>query len=79
MEAATSFFISVVAGIVACYICKWLDGDGKEANIAWWVFSSTKEKKNPWTVRCCSSGISSVVHMDLLHHFACWHHIIWCF
>ena len=31
MEVATSFFISVVSGIVAYYICKWLDGDNKDS------------------------------------------------
>ncbi|RHO13771.1 molybdenum cofactor biosynthesis protein MoaD [Butyricicoccus sp. AM18-35] len=27
MEILSSFVISVVAGVIANYICKWLDGD----------------------------------------------------
>ena len=26
-EVLTTFLISVIAGVVSCYICKWLDGD----------------------------------------------------
>ena len=26
-EAFTAFLISVIAGVVSYYICKWLDGD----------------------------------------------------
>ncbi len=29
MDVFTSFVVSVVAGIVTYYICKWLDGDKK--------------------------------------------------
>jgi hypothetical protein len=30
LEYIISFIVSVVAGIVAYYICKWLDGDNKD-------------------------------------------------
>lgn len=30
MEVVFSFFVSVMSGIVAYYICKWLDGDNKD-------------------------------------------------
>lgn len=30
MPIVVSFIISVMAGMVCHYICKWLDGDGKD-------------------------------------------------
>ena len=32
MEALTSFLFSDSAGVVANYICKWLNGEGKKGN-----------------------------------------------
>ena len=45
-ELLVSFLISVVASIVAYYICKWLDGD-KEVVISPRSTSPLKDGENP--------------------------------
>ena len=45
-ELFTTFLVSVIAGVVSCYICKWLDRD-KQAATAYAEWFTVTNKKTP--------------------------------
>ena len=47
MELLVSFVLSVMASVVAYYICKWLDGDKKWQSPAWRVSPLLNKRQNP--------------------------------
>ena len=74
MEMLQSFIISVLASVVAHYLCKRLDGD-EYGNQAQTVGFSVKEEEPPEVLQYCQGFVLLCITW-MLQSFAYWHYSI---